>query len=92
MPGITLVCVVFNDLDVDFAIVLNPDVILQNDFSFSELSRFTLSDEFLVGGIVNQGNSQGSIHEFVPWSVLIQYSSSMMSAGGLNMYQVAASV
>lgn len=58
---------VFDDLGCDVALVLNPDIEIEESFSLKELREISGDSECLIGGFVSQHNCRTSAFEFSPY-------------------------
>ena len=54
----------FDQLKTDYSLVLNPDIILKRNFSFSSLKKIKKDEKCLFTGIVKENNKSYSLYKF----------------------------
>ena len=54
----------FEQLKCNYSLVLNPDIILKKNFSFSSLIKIKKNDMCIFTGIINENNKNHSLHKF----------------------------
>ena len=77
---------VFTDLGFDLALVLNPDVQIEEGFSLRELRQISCDSECLFGGLVNQQNCLTSVFEFNPYMTISSPATESCGGGNRPVY------